>query len=128
MSDLNSQHNRVVWFDLPVLDLERACRFYEAVLGLPVHREAFGELRFGVLTHELGNGGCLVPGTPAPDPDTGVLVYLNAEGRLREAVAQVAARGGRVLEPIRSIGPHGYRAVVLDSEGNRVALHSQVDR
>jgi predicted enzyme related to lactoylglutathione lyase len=70
----------------------------------------------------------LVPGTPASDPETGLLVYLNAEGRLREALAQAVLCGGRVLEAIRSIGPHGYRAIVLDSEGNRIALHSQVDR
>lgn len=128
MSAFNSQHNRVVWFDLPVVDLERACRFYEAVLGLPVQREQFGELRFAVLAHDQGNGGCLVPGVPARDPQSGPLLYFNAEGRIRAAVAQVERSGGRLLEPIRSIGPHGFRALALDSEGNRIALHSEVDR
>ena len=40
---------------------------------------------------------------------------------------QVGKNAGKVLKPIHPIGPHGYRAIVLDSEGNRVALHSTTD-
>ena len=58
----------------------------------------------------------------------GILCYLNVDGRIRDAVAQVGKLGGKVIEPTKSIGPHGFRAVVLDSEGNRLALHSQSDR
>ena len=57
----------------------------------------------------------------------GILVYMNVEGRIRDAVAQVEKLGGKVLEPTHPIGPHGFRAIVLDSEGNRIALHSSVD-
>lgn len=57
----------------------------------------------------------------------GILVYLNVDGRIRDAIAQVEKRGGTVKEPIHSIGPHGFRAVVLDSQGNRIALHSDAD-
>jgi predicted enzyme related to lactoylglutathione lyase len=49
---------------------------------------------------------------------------LNAEARLVEAIAAVEPFGGKVLKPKHPIGPYGFRAVVLDSEGNRVALHS----
>ena len=52
---------------------------------------------------------------------------MNVEGRIRDAVLQTPKHGGAVLEPTRGIGPHGFRAVVLDSEGNRIALHSSVD-
>lgn len=52
------------------------------------------------------------------------MVYLNADGRIHEAVGLVAAHGGRVVEPVHSLGPHGCRAVIVDSEGNRLALHS----
>jgi predicted enzyme related to lactoylglutathione lyase len=51
-------------------------------------------------------------------------MYLNAQGRLDEAVAAVAPNGGKVLKPKHNIGPYGFRAIVLDSEGNRIALHS----
>ncbi|HKX46474.1 MAG TPA: VOC family protein [Planctomycetota bacterium] len=127
MSELNSKHNRCVWFDIPVRDLERADKFYAAVLGIEVSIEDFGGFRFAVLEHDEGNGGCLVPRPEWIAPGQGVLVYLNAEGRLRDAVAKASTHGGQVLEAIEPIGPHGFRAVLQDSEGNRIALHSSTD-
>jgi predicted enzyme related to lactoylglutathione lyase len=126
MSDFNTQHNRAVWFDIPVADLERAASFYRAVLGIQMHREQLQGTAFYVLGHAGGNGGCLVPGD-LPITAGGVLVYLNVDGRIRDAAAQAGQRGGKILEPVRAIGPHGFRAVVLDSEGNRIALHSRSD-
>jgi hypothetical protein len=126
MSDFNSQHNRAVWFDIPVIDLERAASFYRAVLAIQMHREQFQGSALYILEHAGGNGGCLVV-SPSDVGAGGVLVYLNVDGRIRDAVRQVEQRGGRVVEPIHTIGPHGFRAVIQDSEGNRVALHSQLD-
>lgn len=126
MSDLNSAHNRLVWFDIPVADLDRSAAFYAAVLGIKVHKEKYGDYNFCVLDHQDGNGGCLVL-APENVSKAGTLCYLNASGRIRDAVAQVARHGGQVIEPIHPIGPHGFRAVVIDSEGNRIALHSQTD-
>ncbi len=127
MSELNSRHNRCVWFDVPVADLDRAIAFYSAVLGVPVERNEFGGSAIGVIDHEEGNGGCLVP-CPEDVGAKGPLVYLNANGRIRAAVEAVVRCGGKVLEPVHGIGPHGFRSVVTDSEGNRVALHSHEDR
>ncbi|HUD24281.1 MAG TPA: VOC family protein [Burkholderiaceae bacterium] len=126
MSDFNSEHNRAVWFDIPVADLERAASFYRAVLAIQLHREQFQGGAFYVLEHAGGNGGCLVV-QPSDISAGGILVYLNVDGRIRDAVQQAGQRGGRIIEPIHPIGPHGFRAVVLDCEGNRVALHSQRD-
>jgi hypothetical protein len=53
------------------------------------------------------------------------LIYLNCDGRLDAAIAAVEANGGKVLKPKHPIGPYGFRAVILDSEGNRLALHSK---
>jgi len=126
MSDFNAQHNRVVWFDLPVADLDRARTFYQAVLGLPVHKEQFGDVAFCVFDHQDGNGGCLIV-DPSKVSEGGVLVYLNVDGRIRDAVAQARAMGGAVLQDTHGIGPHGFRAIVRDCEGNRIALHSGTD-
>ena len=128
MSDLNSAHNRLVWFDIPVADLDRAAAFYRAVMGIDVQREKFGDYEFCILDHKDGNGGCLVKEPTQITGTGGVLCYLNVNGRIRDAVAQVTKLGGKVLEPTHAIGPHGFRAVVLDCEGNRLALHSPVDR
>jgi predicted enzyme related to lactoylglutathione lyase len=117
-----------VWFDLPVADLERASKFYAAVLGIEVSQEKFDNFKFAVLEHGPdGNGGCLLPNAKEVSP-VGILVYMNVDGRIRDAVRQVEKLGGRVLEPVKGIGPHGFRAVVLDSEGNRIALHSGGDK
>ena len=118
--------NRIVWVDIPVLDLERAIRFYTAVLGSPVTKEGGPGFVFGLLPH-TGNevGGCLYsPGADNSPSKVGPLVYLNAEGRLPQAVEAVAAHGGQVMQAIHPIGLHGFRAIVIDSEGNRVALHA----
>jgi predicted enzyme related to lactoylglutathione lyase len=127
VSDFNSTHNRAVWFDIPVADLDRAAAFYRGVLGIKVEKSQFDNFSFCVLQHDEGNGGCLVPNASEVASQAGVLLYMNVDGRMREAVARVPALGGKVVEPAHAIGPHGYRAVVLDSEGNRIALHSTVD-
>jgi predicted enzyme related to lactoylglutathione lyase len=126
LSDYNSQHNRVVWFDIPVSDLDRAAKFYAAILGVGVKKESSGDCSFCVIDHKEGNGGCLVQ-NHTEIAAGGILLYLNADGRIRDAVDKVVPHGGTVLQPIQSIGPHGFRAIVLDSEGNRVALHSNTD-
>ena len=127
MSDMNSAHNRAVWFDIPVKDLDRAAAFYRAVLGIKVEKAQFDGFSFCVLEHQNGNGGCLIPRAEEVSAKSGILLYLNVDGRIRDAVTQVGARGGELLEPTHAIGPHGFRAVVVDSEGNRIALHSTVD-
>ena len=127
MSDLNSVHNRAVWFDIPVSDLDRAATFYRAVLGVDVEKNEFDGFSFCVIEHDQGNGGCLVPAGDQITSTGGILLYMNVEGRIRDAVCKVEALGGRIVEPAKAIGPHGFRAVVLDSEGNRIALHSSVD-
>ncbi len=127
MSETNTINNRAVWFDIPVSDLDRAVAFYKAVLAIDVHKQDFDGLQFAVLDHGPGNGGCLVIKPDEVIGDKGLLLYLGVEGRIRDAEAKVAEHGGKVVESTHAIGPHGCRAIVLDSEGNRIVLHSQVD-
>jgi len=126
MTNWNSKNNCVVWVDIPVADLDRAVAFYAAVLDNKVATETFDDVRFAVLDHEDGNGGCLVI-QPDNISSTGALVYLNADGRIRDAVQKALQHGGTVVEDVHPIGPHGFRAVLNDTEGNRIALHSETD-
>lgn len=128
MTDLNSLHNRAVWFDIPVADLDRATTFYQKLLAVEVRREEYDGFPYCVLDHDQGNGGCLVPDAAAISKEGGVLVYLNVDGRIRDAVDQASKLGAEIIEPIHAIGPHGCRAIIRDSEGNRIALHSTVDQ
>ena len=117
--------HKVVWFDVPVLDLDRAVRFYAAVLQTEVKRDS-PDMPIGVLAHAEGEvAGCLFRADDERPSERGPLLYFNVDGRLEEAVAAAVEQGGRVLKPPHAIGPFGHRAIVLDSEGNRIALHSQ---
>ena len=126
MSNANTTYNRAVWFDIAVTNLDRAATFYRRVLDIDIARAEHEGHAFCVLDHAGGNGGCLVTTRETVQPG-GVLIYLNVDGRIRDAVVQALRYGGEVLEPVRSIGGHGFRAVVRDSEGNRIALHSNTD-
>jgi uncharacterized protein len=118
--------DQIVWCDIPVTDLDRAIRFYSAVLGHPVTKQSVSGMDFGLLPDaDRGVSGCLVVSKEARPSSDGPLIYLNCDGRLPIAIAVVELNGGRVLKPRHAIGPHGFRAIALDSEGNRIALHAK---
>ena len=114
--------NRIVWFDLPASDLERAMKFYSNVLDAEVSERFPG---VGVISSEDGAvSGCVFKSDDVKPSDHGALLYFNVDGRLEEAVAAAEATGGTIKQPPHSIGEFGHRAIVVDSEGNRIALHS----
>ncbi len=117
--------HQVVWFDIPVRDLNRAIRFYSSVLDRDVKKEP-GGMEIGVFEHSGDEvAGCLFRSDKEQPSDQGPLLYFNVSGGLDEAVKLVPELGGGIVQPKHSIGPHGFRAIVLDSEGNRIALHSE---
>ena|SRR5271170_2085240 len=117
--------NQIVWCDIPVKDLDRSIKFYSAVLGQTVSKETYGPMSIGLLPHvDKGVGGCLTVMDDAQPSANGPLIYLNCDGRLDDAGAAVEKNGGKILKPKHQIGPYGSRTLILDSEGNRIALHS----
>jgi uncharacterized protein len=118
------------WTDNPVTNLDRAIQFYSAILGKDVRKMSEAEFEYGLLPHEEQNAsGCLCVGGNSvgnknKPSETGPLIYLSVEGRLNEAVKAARVNGGKVLQERQQIGPHGVRAIIVDSEGNRIALHS----
>jgi hypothetical protein len=119
--------NTVVWADIPVVDLNRAIAFYSKVLNEAVTLQKMEGWQYGLLPHSMdGVSGCLAMADDDNQPSrTGPLLYLSVNGRLDEAVEIVQANGGEVLRPKHPIGPYGFRAIIVDSEGNRIALHSE---
>jgi predicted enzyme related to lactoylglutathione lyase len=118
------------WTDIPVTNLDRAIKFYTAILGKEVKKLSEGGTEYGLLPHEEQNAsGCLCIRSDSGGVDNrpsanGPLIYLLVQGRLDEAVDAARANGGKVLRARQQIGEHGIRAVIIDSEGNRIALHS----
>jgi len=115
--------HRINWAEIPVMDLDRAVGFYGRVLDceVGVHREE----KFAVLAYEKGEvSGALVRCDEHRPSSNGVLIHLNVEGRLDEAAERTRDGGGTVLEGPCDLGPYGRRYIIVDSECNRVALHS----
>jgi predicted enzyme related to lactoylglutathione lyase len=116
----------LTWFEIPTADFERARRFYETILATTLGAEAFGPARLAVFPHdEAGTGGCLYDGAGLRPSAEGTLVYLDADGRLDGVLERVEAAGGRIAMPKTEL-PRGmgWMAHIIDSEGNRVGLHS----
>ena len=122
--------NPIVWYDIPVKDLDRAHRFYEGVLQISLKREDMLDMKMSTFpgSENGGMSGCLfvAEGMAATEKpaDHGILLYFSVGGRLDEAVSMVDKLGGKVLMPKHQIGEYGWRVIILDSEGNRIALHS----
>jgi predicted enzyme related to lactoylglutathione lyase len=118
-------NSQIVWVDIPCVDLDRAIAFYSAVLGCTVAKDEGPGFSMGILPHGgAAVGGCLAVLKDTAPSDKGPLIYMNCDGRIDAAIAAAEGHGGVVLQPKHPIGPHGFRAIVKDSEGNRIALHS----
>ena len=117
--------NAINWFEIPAVDFDRAVDFYSKVLNQPIRKEIFFGTPNGVFQAEdPGVGGSIVKNDTVPST-SGVLPYLNAGNDLAGILGRVEAAGGKVVMPITAIGPMGSIAVFIDSEGNRVGLHSE---
>ena len=120
--------NIIVWMDIPAKDLNRAIDFYSNVLNIDVVKQDLPEISLGMFPSS-GNGlsGCIYVDNQPIINDVGPLIYFNVEGRHDDAVKKAISFGGEVLKEKHLIGPHGWRTLVKDSEGNRIALHSTTE-
>lgn len=120
-----AQPNTINWFEIPVVDFGRAKAFYEAVLSTTIQTMAMGPQTLGFLSSNPdGVGGAIVQGEGAPS-QTGTIVYLNGGDDLAPMLARAVQAGGAIAVPKTEIGNgFGFFAHLIDSEGNKVGLHS----
>lgn len=124
--------NPVGWFEIYVQDMSRARAFYEAVFQRPLSPlaspgEEFDDMEMLAFAMDMtasGASGALVRMAGFSSGDNSVIVYFSCEDVAVEA-ARVVPAGGRVEKDKMSIGPYGFIALVTDTEGNRIGLHSQ---
>jgi uncharacterized protein len=115
--------NAVHWFEIPVLDLDRAVRFYSQVLGVDMIPMNVTGSPMAMFPAE-GVGGALIQEQGTQPSVQGTLVYLDCGCDLSGTLQRVATAGGRVALPKTSIGKHGFIGLFIDTEGNRVGLHA----
>ncbi|HEY6504181.1 MAG TPA: VOC family protein [Chitinophagaceae bacterium] len=118
--------NLVNWFEIPAKDLGRAKKFYGAVLDLEINEvDMFGTKMAFFPTDGSNVSGAIVQGEDYHPSPEGALVYLNGGNDLGNMLSKVEGAGGTVILPKTQISPEmGYFAMFLDTEGNKMALHS----
>lgn len=117
------------WFEIPVTDYERAKFFYETIMDFQINDGQFGDWKMGFFPSTPGDGrvsGAIVIGPGYEPSERGTLIYLNGNPDLSVNLDKVEAAGGKITVPKKQISPEiGYWACFTDTEGNRLALHSQ---
>jgi predicted enzyme related to lactoylglutathione lyase len=121
--------NAISWFEIPTKDLNRAQKFYEAIFDIKMTGFDTPQIKMRIfpLDDPMGVGGALVFNDQfyKPSGSEGPLVYLNANPDVEHVLNKVEAAGGKVLVPKTMISPEfGHMGMLMDSEGNRIALHS----
>ena len=120
----------ISWFEIPSTDLDRATKFYEAIFGIsliPMDLPNIKMRMFPIDDPMAGIGGAVVDsgGFHKPSISDGPLIYLNGNPDVQIVLDKVVAAGGSVMVPKTEISPeYGFMAVIADTEGNRVGLHS----
>ena len=118
--------NNMVWFELPVNNLERATEFYEAAFGTRLRTDArFPGIAMFPRTNDEAVTGALAETSAASPSTDGAIVYLNCDGDLDGVLKRAKAAGGEVLQEVAQLpGGMGWIAQVRDLDGNRVGLHA----
>ncbi len=119
--------NAINWFEIPATDFDRACDFYSKIYEGEVQKtEPHPGMKMGFLPGmaEGSVGGAVVQGEGYEPSDKGAVVYLNGGDDLSVPLKKVEEAGLKILIPKTSIGENGFYAQFIDTEGNRIALHS----
>jgi len=118
----------IAWFEIPVLDMDRAKKFYEAVTTdeLTDYEMPDPNVLYSVFPYEQGQGigGALMLHPECKPSMDGVTIYLPGGDDLRPALERAEKAGAKIIIPRTNIGENGFMAQFIDTEGNRIALHS----
>lgn len=120
----------ISWFEIPATDLARATKFYEAIFGvslIPLDLANIKMRMFPVEDQMTDIGGAVVDsgGFHKPSVTDGPLIYLNGNPDVQLVLDRVEKAGGQIMVPKTEISPeYGFMAVIVDTEGNRIGLHS----
>ena len=123
-------NNAISWFEIPTTDINRAQKFYEAIFGISMMPMDFPNIKMRMFPLDdmmTQVGGALVDsgGFHKASATDGPLIYLNANPDVQNVLDKVVAAGGSIMVPKTEISPeYGFMGVFIDTEGNRIGLHS----
>lgn len=124
------EYNPVGWFEISVEDIDRAVKFYESLFEVKLQKNEasleFDMRMFPYSEDKMGISGSLVKGEMFKPSQSGTLVYFTTpSGDLNADAKKIEELGGKIVMPRTSIGEHGFIVIFIDTEGNKVALHSR---
>jgi uncharacterized protein len=125
-SKSNTTKSYLSIFEIPATDISRAVDFYETILDIKIEKIDMPEMQMGILPYEgqMVTGVIIKADGYKPSAD-GVTVYFNGGDNLQVILDKVEKSGGRILIPkTLHADESGYFATFIDSEGNKIGLHS----
>lgn len=123
----NNALNTAVWFEIPATEFNRAVKFYHDILDVEIVEEEMSGVKMGLFPHDDKTtvSGAIVHGVDFKPTSEGSIVYLNGGNDLANALSKVEEAGGKVIIPKTHLGDEiGYIAHFIDTEGNRIGIHS----
>ena len=126
--------NVISWFEIPTTDLDRAQKFYETIFEMKMNSLEMPQFQMRMFPLDdmmNGVGGALIKteGFYKPSSTDGILIYLNGNPDVQIILDRVEGAGGKIVVPKTQISEeHGHMGVFVDTEGNRIGLHSVPSR
>jgi hypothetical protein len=116
----------VSWFEIPAIDFDQAVHFYNHIFEVEMQQNKTATNAMAFFPVSTGIGGALIAGPGSVPSNTGPLIYLNAGNDLNDVLNKVEEAGGHIVMPKTIISKEdGYFAIFIDSQGNKLALHSK---
>lgn len=119
--------NVINWFEIPVTDMARSTRLYEAMLDTKLALNDFGGIPHAVMSNPDQTcvaGALVVDPKRRPSKGQSTVIYLNAPDGVAACLARAIEAGATVVQPTTSIDPHGTIALIEDLDGNVIGLHA----
>ena len=113
-------------FEIPATDISRAVNFYQAILNIEIEKMTFSGMQMGLFPSEgQMTFGVIVQGEDYTPSANGVTIYLNGGDNLQVILDKVEKKGGNIIvQKTPHADESGYFAMFIDTEGNRIGLHS----
>jgi hypothetical protein len=117
--------NYVSWFEIPAIDFQQAVNFYNQIFGITMTQNSTEANAMAFFPVKSGIGGAVIAGPGSIPSDKGPLIYLNGGDDLNHVLNKIEDAGGRIIMSKTLISEEdGYFAIFIDSQGNKLALHS----